>query len=111
VVPFFVRVPALSDPEQVKLAVLAGAGSPACESAVGWETADPFSARIATAAWFTGELASVPGESYMWENARDHVQQVWQELRSLPLEEQTARVAQFRHDSLYCAGHDPTVSR
>ncbi|GAB3467641.1 hypothetical protein [Actinophytocola sediminis] len=104
VVPFFVNR-RITDPEQVTLAVLAGAGTPECGNAPGWSgSTDSFSARIVTASWFTGELAPVPGTSYMWDTAREHVQTVWQELRSLPADEQTATVAAYRDAALACDG-------
>jgi hypothetical protein len=112
VVPFFVDLPRLTDPEDIKRVVLAGAGTPLCVYADGWGgSTDSISARIVTAAWFTGELGPVPGTAYLWENAQDHVRAVWDELTALPADEQTAAVAAYREASLDCdAGDDvPTL--
>jgi hypothetical protein len=106
VVPFFLELPPSTDPEEVKLAVLAGAGTPPCEyTAEGWSVStDAITARIVTASWFTGELAPVPGTYYMWDYASDRVREAWEELRSLPADEQTAKVAAYRESALSCTG-------
>lgn len=100
VVPFFVDL-RRTDPEQVKLAVLAGAGTPECLH--GSVSTDSVIARIITAAWFTGELAPVPGTGYLWDTAQDHVRDAWRELRALPADEQAAKVAAYRESALSCA--------
>jgi hypothetical protein len=104
VVPYFLDLPRRTDPEQVKLAVLAGAGTPVCVPGSGWSSTDALSAHIVTAAWFTGELAPVPGTRFLWDAARDRVRRVWDDLRALPATEQTARVAAYRAASLACDG-------
>jgi hypothetical protein len=105
-VAFHVGVPNLTDPGQVELAVLAGAGTPLCEYAPGWgASTDVLSARIVTASWFTGELAPVPGTRYLWDVAQDHVRAEWDALRALPAAEQLARVAAYRDAALACDGH------
>lgn len=105
VVPFFVTTHRLTDPEQIKLAVLAGAGTPLCVYGPDWGgSTDSITAQIVTASWFTGKLAPVPGTSYLWDGAEDQVREAWQELRSLPAAEQTARVAAYREAALRCDG-------
>lgn len=106
VVPFFLDLPRITDPEKVKLAVLAGAGTPPCEYDTGsWSVStDTLTARIVTAAWFTGELAPVPGTISLWDYAQDRVREAWRELRSLPADEQTAKVAAYREAALSCTG-------
>lgn len=106
----FVTAP-FTEPEDITLAVLAGAGTPMCETQPGdWETTrSTVSARIVAASWFTGELAPVPDYRYVWDVARDDIERAWQELRALPAAEQTARVAAYREASLDCRGELSTL--
>ncbi|MGB3437516.1 MAG: hypothetical protein WBA97_02085 [Actinophytocola sp.] len=105
VAPFFFGTKRLTDPEQIKLAVLAGAGTPLCVNGPGWGgSTDSLTARVVTASWFTGELAPVPGTLEVWDVLADEARATWRELRALPPAEQAARVAAFRVDSLDCDG-------
>jgi hypothetical protein len=109
VVPFFVDTYRRTDPEQIKLAVLAGAGTPLCGYAPGWGgSTDALTARVITASWFTGELAPVPGTRFLWDAAEDDIRVAWQELRALPAGEQAAWVAAYRDAALGC-DDDPSV--
>lgn len=94
----------LSDPDALRLVVLAGAGTPACdEQPENWDAAlRTIVARTVTAAWFTGELAPLPGERWTWEADRDEFQQAWSRLRALPSDEQRDRVAAYRTAALNC---------
>ena len=100
-----------TDPEDIKRAVLAGAGTPMCETQPGdWETTvSTVSARIVAAAWFTGSLAPVPDYRYLWDVERDDIERAWQELRALPAAEQTARMAAYREAALDCRGDLSTL--
>lgn len=105
VAPFFVSRNRLTDPEQIKLDILAGAGTPMCVYAPGWGgSTDSLTAHIVTAAWFTGELAPVPGTHEVWDVLADEIRETWQELLALPPAEQTARVAAYRDAALHCDG-------
>lgn len=107
----FVTTP-YTEPEDVKLAVLAGAGTPLCDEQPGdWEAVtSAVSARIVAASWFTGELAPVPGSDAVWEVAEDDIRAAWQELRSLPADEQAARVGAYREAALDCRGDLSTLA-
>ncbi|MFC4858226.1 hypothetical protein [Actinophytocola glycyrrhizae] len=105
VVPVLFFAGPVTDPEWVRLTVLAGAGTPPCDNTTDWEVArDQEAARIVAASWFTGELAPVPGSRYVWDTAQDDIHAAWQGLRSLPAAEQTARVAAYRDAALDCRG-------
>jgi hypothetical protein len=110
VVPVLFFAEPVTDPERIKLTVLAGAGTPLCTATSDWDTVTSHVvARIVAASWFTGELAPVPGSLEVWDTAADDIRTAWQELRSLPAAEQTARVAAYRGAALDCRGDLSTL--
>jgi hypothetical protein len=110
VVPVLFFTTPVTDPARLKLILLAGAGTPSCAAASDWDTVvSRVVARTVTAAWFTGELAPLPGSYDVWDTDRDDIHAAWQELRSLPAAEQTARVAAYRQAALDCRGELSTL--
>ena len=111
VVPVLFFTSPATDPERIKLNLLAGAGTPSCIATSDWDTVTSrVAARIVTASWFTGELAPLPGSGDVWTAAADDIHAAWRELRSLPAAEQTARVAAYRAAALDCRGDLATLA-
>jgi hypothetical protein len=86
--------------------LVAGAGVPPCFNL---NTAGPVvqrehSARMAVAAWFTGELKPLPGSKYLNEGSMADAEKAWATLRTLPEAEQVARVQAARQIGLSCQG-------
>ncbi|MDQ3790060.1 MAG: hypothetical protein M3422_22805 [Actinomycetota bacterium] len=99
-----------TDPEQLRLRLLAGAGTPSCLHTSDYEVAtSQAAARVVAAAWFTGKLAPLPGYRYVWDDSQDDIRAAWRELRSLPEAEQVARVAAYREAALECRGDLSTL--
>lgn len=99
-----------TEPERLKLTLLAGAGTPSCAHTADWDAVTSrVAARIVTASWFTGTLAPLPGSDDVWATAEDDIRAAWRELRSLPEAEQTARVAAYREAALDCRGDLSTL--
>jgi len=102
---------ALDDPADIRLSVLAGAGTPLCvdgsEETYRWAVTTRMAmARTVAAAWFTGELAPLPYYREMPTTEGAAVQRVWRTFRALPETAQRARVAELRDAALDC---DPAV--
>ncbi len=95
-----------TDANGLRVAVLSGAGVPSCE----WPTNASISdmgARMIAAAYFTGELRTLPEYAGKWFGPEaSPVQQAWSQFRTLPPEVQFARVAALRRTLLTCQG-DP----
>ncbi len=110
VVPVLFFGEPVTDPEQLRLRLLAGAGTPSCIHTSDYEVAtSQLAARIVATSWFTGELAPLPGSADVWEVAQDDIRAAWRKLRSLPEAEQVARVAAYREASLDCDGDLSTL--
>jgi len=110
VAPLLFYAEPVTDPEWVKLTLLAGAGTPSCIHTSDWDVVtNRLAARIVAASWFTGKLAPVPSSLAVWEAAEDDIRAAWRELRSLPADEQTARVAAYRDAALDCRGELSTL--
>jgi hypothetical protein len=91
--------------------LVAGAGTPTCfseqdgERKVIRETA----ARTAVAAWFTGELKPLRAFRSIREGAAEPARRAWEALRSLPADQQVARVSAARAVGLSCQGDQLTA--
>jgi hypothetical protein len=104
VAPVLIDAFSPTDPAKIRMIVLAGPDLPLCDE-LDWEAATRVVvARTVAAAWFTGELAPIPGGQYVWDDARGEIQQAWQALRALPAADQPARVAALREAALDCRG-------
>jgi hypothetical protein len=111
VVPVLFFAGPVTDPERLKLTLLAGAGTPSCAHTSDWDTVtSQVGARIVATSWFTGELAPYPGSDDVWDAAEDDIRATWQELRSLPAAEQAARMAAYREAALDCRGDLSTLA-
>jgi hypothetical protein len=104
VVPVFLDTWSSTDPAEIRLTVLSGGDLPVCDEYDWDEVTRIVVARTVAAAWFTGELAPVPGWRTAWEDTRKEIQQAWQALQALPADEQPARVAALREAALNCRG-------
>jgi hypothetical protein len=103
VLPVFVTKHSPTEPAEVRQTVLAATDVPMCDD--DWENWDRvFTARMILTAWFTGELAPVPGTTYDWAVQRDAIEQVWQAFQALRAEEQTARAQALWEAAIYCRG-------
>ncbi|WP_244210953.1 hypothetical protein [Amycolatopsis kentuckyensis] len=95
-----------ADAGDLRVAVLSGAGVPSCE----WPTNATISdmgGRMIAAAYFTGELKSLPEYAGKWFPAQAApIRQAWAKFRALPADAQFTRVVALRQALLTCQG-DP----
>lgn len=103
-VPVLVDTFSSTDPAKIRLTLLSGARLPLCDEDDWDAVTRVIVARTVTAAWFTGELAPIPGWHDTFETAHQEIQQAWQALRALPSAEQAARVAELREAAFNCRG-------
>lgn len=92
--------------DDLRLAVLSGAGAPSCVHPYGGGLAD-LAARMIAAGYFTGELKPLPEFGGRWIlQEPDQVDRAWATFHALPAEVQRARVVAMRQVLLTCQG-DP----
>jgi hypothetical protein len=109
VVPVFIDTYSPTDPTKIRMTVLSGTDVPVCDQN-DWDAVTRLIvARTVVTAWFTGELAPLPGSQYLGEDAPKEIQQAWQALQALPAAEQPARVAALRDAALNCRGDLTTL--
>lgn len=91
--------------------LVAGGGTPSClgEMALDEDTVREAAARTAVAAWFTGELKPLPNFRYVRDGAAGPATRTWEILRTLPPDQQLARVSAARAVGLSCQGDQLTV--
>lgn len=97
-----------ADADGLRLAMVAGAGTPSCYQAYDYSAAD-IAARTISAAWFTGELRPLPQYGIEWRSMHDMVTSAWQRFRQLPQRTQLARIAAMRQVLLTCQGNPLTA--
>lgn len=109
VVPVLIDAFSSTDPAKIRMVVLSGSAVPWCEE-TDWEaTTRIIVARTVATSWLTGELAPIPGEQSLWNDAHGEIQRAWQALQALPAAEQPARVAALREAALDCRGDLSTL--
>ncbi|MFJ7212289.1 hypothetical protein [Amycolatopsis sp. NPDC098790] len=92
--------------DDLRLAVLSGAGLPSCGHPYGGSLAD-LGARMIAGAYFTGELKPLPEYAGRWYASQPGpVTQAWADFRALPREVQFTRIVALRQALLTCQG-DP----
>jgi hypothetical protein len=91
--------------------LVAGAGTPTCFADVDDErkAIREAAARTAVAAWFTGELKPLVSYRFIREGAAEPAKRAFDALRSLPADQQTARVDAARAVGLSCRGDQLTA--
>ena len=91
--------------------LVAGAGTPTCFGDVGGEqkAIREAAARTAVAAWFTGELKPLVNFRFIREGAAEPAKRAFDAIRSLPADQQTARVSAARAVGLSCQGDQLTA--
>ncbi|WP_328459199.1 hypothetical protein [Amycolatopsis sp. NBC_00438] len=95
-----------ADASTLRLAVLSGAGLPACMPPSYGDVPDTGSRMIA-AAYFTGELKLLPEYGGSWfRHESGRIEPVWQKFHALPADVQFARIVALRQVLLTCHG-DP----
>jgi hypothetical protein len=95
-----------ADASSLRVAVLSGAGVPSCEGANTASVSD-VGARMIAAAYFTGELKSLPEYTGGWFKPRSGpIAEAWEKFRALPPDVRFARVVALRQALLTCQG-DP----
>jgi hypothetical protein len=95
-----------ADANELRLAVLAGAGLPSCLPSGRGDVAD-VGGRMIAAAYFTGELKPLPEYGAKWVGRRSPpIEDAWAKFRALPAEVRFARVVALRQVLLTCQG-DP----
>ncbi|WP_410628253.1 hypothetical protein [Amycolatopsis sp. cmx-8-4] len=95
-----------ADASALRVAVLSGAGLPACMPPSYGDLSD-MGGRMIAAAYFTGELKPLPEYGGSWfRQESGRLEQVWQKFRALPADVRFARVAALRQVLLTCNG-DP----
>lgn len=95
-----------ADARDLRQAVLSGAGLPSCERPSAASLSD-LGGRMIAAAYFTGELRSLPEYTRTWYGRNSEpVERAWAKFRALPPEVQFARVVALRQVLLTCQG-DP----
>lgn len=96
-----------ADASALRVAVLSGAGLPACMPPSYVDPSDT-GGRMIAAAYFTGELKPLPEYASGWFGRHEsgRIEQVWQKFRALPADVQFARVTALRQVLLTCHG-DP----
>lgn len=93
------------DPATLRLALLAGAGTPPCPSATPEHADRQAAARAIAAAWVTGTLRNVDESRRVWaEGVGSLADQVWHRFRALPAATQKARIVALRSAALTCRG-------
>ncbi|WP_410610008.1 hypothetical protein [Amycolatopsis sp. lyj-109] len=95
-----------ADASDLRLAVLSGAGVPPCLPPSHADVSD-VGARMIAAAYFTGELKTLPEFARNWFKTRSGpIEQAWQKFQALPADVRFARVVALRQALLTCQG-DP----
>jgi hypothetical protein len=95
-----------ADASTLRLAVLSGAGLPACMPPSYGDVPD-MGGRMIAAAYFTGELKLLPEYGGSWfRHESGRIEQVWQKFHALPADVQFARIVALRQVLLTCHG-DP----
>jgi hypothetical protein len=95
-----------ADANDLRLAVLSGAGLPTCLPPSYGDLAD-VGGRMIAAAYFTGELKPLPEYSARWLGRQaGPVDDAWAKFRALPAEVQFSRIVALRRMLLTCQG-DP----
>ena len=91
--------------------LVAGAGTPTCFGQSDDEqlTVREAAARAAVGAWFTGELKPVRNYHFITEAAAEPARRAFDALRSLPVDQQVARVRAARAVGLSCQGDQLTA--
>jgi hypothetical protein len=97
-----------ADADALRLAMVAGAGTPSCYRAYDYSEAD-IAARTISAAWFTGELRALPQYGHEWSYMQGTVTPVWQTFQRLPASTQLARITAMRQVLLTCQGNPLTA--
>ncbi|WP_290053248.1 hypothetical protein [Amycolatopsis solani] len=93
-----------ADDNDLRLAVLAGAGVPSCVPPSHGSLPDQ-AARAIAAAYFTGKLELLPEYTRNWFKRQfGAIEQVWNEFRALPPDVQAARIVAVRQTLLTCRG-------
>ena len=88
--------------EELKRAVVAGAGTPTCDQPDIGNLGDEV-ARTVSAAWFLGDLKPMAGFRRSWFQADfSHVERAWQRFRALSPEVQRERIIAVRQALLTC---------
>jgi hypothetical protein len=95
-----------AEADDLRLAVLSGAGLPECVRPSYGDLSD-MGGRMIAAAYFTGELKPLPEYGGSWlRRESGRVERAWQKFRALPADVQFARVVALRQVLLTCQG-DP----
>jgi hypothetical protein len=95
-----------ADASDLRLAVLSGAGVPSCVPPSHADVSDT-GARMIAAAYFTGELKTLPEFTRNWFKIRSGpIEQAWRTFQALPADVRFARVVALRQALLTCQG-DP----
>jgi hypothetical protein len=97
-----------ADANGLRLAMLAGAGTPSCYRAYDYSAID-IAARTISAAWFTGELHPLPQYTHEWTFMHETVTSAWQTFRGLPKRTQFDRILAMRQVLLTCKGNPLTA--
>lgn len=91
--------------DDLKLAVLSGAGLPSCEPPYRGSLAD-WGARMIGAAYFTGELKPLPEFGARWIVVDGGpIEQAWAKFRALPADVRLARIVALRQVLSTCQGN------
>jgi hypothetical protein len=97
-------------PDEILWDLLAGAGTRPCvdvSQAQREQLTRHFRARLVAAAWLIGQPPPADPDGNKDRPVDDETFQAWERLRSLPADEQRARVAALRQAELACDGRDP----
>jgi hypothetical protein len=107
------RLPTETD--DVKRALLAGAGTPSCSSAMERAPSfiDELTARTIAASWFLGEWKPLKGNNtwlkgnniWMDKEGAGQIDRAWETFRALPPDEQRSRIIALRQAGLTCKGN------
>ncbi|MBE1500873.1 hypothetical protein H4696_007973 [Amycolatopsis lexingtonensis] len=90
--------------DDLRLAVLSGAGVPSCLRP-STSTIPDQAARAIAAGYFTGKLEPLPEYTRNWfKRELPSIEQVWEKFRALPPEVQATRIAALRQSLLTCRG-------
>lgn len=100
-----------AQPGEWRTELVAGAGTPTCFNQINDEQKEirEAAARTAVAAWFTGELKPLRASRFIREGAAEPARLAWEALRSLPADQQVARVSAARAVGLSCQGDQLTA--
>jgi len=92
--------------DDVKRALLAGAGTPSCFGELGGPSSvDEDTARAIAASWFLGELKPLKSLTWVDAGAGARTDRVWATFRALPEGEQRTRIIALRQAGLTCQGN------